>query len=287
MSLQTQIWIKDIQEKLNSANQFSQFAKDHTVYVNNNTVHIPNAAAPSTVTRNNSTLPLVPTTRTDVDLTYVLDKFNTASKYVEDLEAVELSYGLRQSIFGQDMNELNDVINDWMIYDWSYYAASGASMVETSAVTFADLLSLAQKFDADNISRRGRKLLVTPAIAKAIYSIDRLEKTNDVNNMISIDGYMGRMAGFDIFVRDTVVEATGTTGAYTIIAPDTATGVTGKDCAIAWHAEYVARAMGTISPFVNEKDALYQGTLLSFAVRSKGSCMRSDGKGVYGLVLTA
>jgi len=287
MALQTQVWIKDIQEKISSLNQFTQFALDHSIYVNNNTVHIPNAAAPSAVSRNNATLPLVPTTRTDADLTYILDKFNTAAKYVEDLEAVELSYGLRQSIFGQDWAEINDVINDWMIYDWSNYAASGASMVETTAITFDNLLSLAQKFDADNISRRGRKLLVTPAIAKSLYAIDRLENTNDVNNMISIDGFMGRMAGFDIFVRDTVVEATGSTGAYTIIAPDTATGVTGFDTAIAWHPSYVARATGAITPFVNEKDALYQATLLSIAVRSKGSCMRSDGKGVYGLVLTA
>lgn len=287
MSLQTEVWIRDIQEKLNSANQFNQFAVNHSIYVANNKVHIPNASAPSSVTRNNATLPLSPTTRTDVDLSYTLDKFSTAAKYVEDLEAVELSYDLRQSIFRQDYAELNDTINDWLLYDWGNSAASGASMVETTAITFDNLLSLGQKFDADNIERRGRKLVVTPAMAKAIYSIDRLENTESTNNMISIDGYMGRMAGFDIFVRDTVLEATGTTGAYTIYAPDVATGVTGLQCALAWHPDYVARAMGSIVPFIDLNNPLYQGSLLSLAVRSKGSKLREDGKGVYGLVITA
>jgi len=287
MALQTQIWIKDIQEKLSSANQFSQFAKNHSPYVNNNTVHIPNAAAPSLISRNNATLPLVPAARTDVDLTYTLDKFSSAAKYIEDLEAVELSYDLRQSIFGQDMAELNDTVNDWLLYNWALTAASGASLVECTAVTFATMLSLAKKFDADNISRQGRKLICTPAIAEQIYGIDRLENTETVNNMISIDGYIGRMAGFDIMVRDVVLESTGATGAYTIYAPDVATGKTGFEVALAWHPDYVAAASGTPKVFLTENDPLYQGTLISLGVRNAGKNLRTDGKGVYGIINTS
>lgn len=286
MALQTEIWVQDIQEALNSANQFSQFAMDHTAFVNNYTVHIPQAGAASDVTRNRSSLPASIGARTDSDLTYNLAHYTTAPKYVFDIKDVELSYAKRQSIFRQDFNELNDTINDWLIYNWASTAASGTSVVESTGITFDTMLNLAKKFDSDNIARRGRKLLVTPSIAKAIYSIDRLENTNDVNNMISIDGYIGRMAGFDIFVRDTVLEATGTTGGsdWTFATPEVATGVTYKEAALAWHPDYVCRAEGDIQVFARENDPAYYGPIMSFGVRHGGKNMRSDGKGVYALV---
>lgn len=285
MALQTEIWISDIQEALNSANQFNQFSMDHSAFVENHTVHIPQAAAASSVTRNRTSLPASISERTDSDLTYTLDHFTTDPKNVFNVKDIELSYSKRQSIFRQDFAKLNDTINDWLIYNWAKDAASGSSALETSAITFDDMLELAKNFDADNIPRRGRKLLVTPSIAKEIYSIDRLENTNDVNNMISVDGYIGRMAGFDIFVRDTVLKATGTTGGSDWEFEDPSyTGSTYHESALAWHPDFVARAQGSIIPFLDEGNPAYYGSIMSFAVRNGGKNIRSDGKGVYSLV---
>jgi hypothetical protein len=286
-SIYTEHWLKNqVQEKIASANNFLQYSKDHTPFVNNTRVHIPQAASPSSISVDNSSFPLSVNTRSDSDNYYDIHKFSSDAMQVEDMEAVELSYDLKDSILSQDINEIRDIINDYMLYYWAEDAASGSSLVETSSITFDDMLSLAEKFDEDNISRMGRKFIVNPSMAHSLYKIDRFEKTNDLNNNISIDGYVGRLAGFDIFVRDTVLEASGSTGssALTIIPPSVATGVTEYDVGLAWHPDYVSRAFGDVKLFMTDNHPLYQGTLLSFAVRAGGNKMRSDGKGVYGLV---
>ena len=88
-------------------------------------------------------------------------------------------------------------------------------------------------------------------------------------------GIVGRLYGFDFYMRSTVfrVVAAGTSMPSSAGATDSAAG-------LAWQEDCVSRAMGNHELFENEKDALYYGDVMSALVRAGGKYIRNDKKGV-------
>ncbi len=74
MALQVQIWIKSIIEGLFADNSFASRSIDHSEFVNNKTVHVPNAGSAPGVVKNRNVFPAQVTTREDVDLEYGMDE---------------------------------------------------------------------------------------------------------------------------------------------------------------------------------------------------------------------
>ncbi len=283
MALSRELWIKQIREALNDNNDFNRFSVNHSSFVNRGTVHVPNAGSPSDVVRNRTTIPATASNRTDSDLTYDIDHFTTDPIQLGfyKLEDIELSYDKLKSVMSQDMAKLKDTINDWLIYKWAVDAASPSSekIVESSGpIDFSHLLDLAEIMDRDQIPRSNRKLLVNPEIARDLLDIDRLSKTESLNNQVSVDGFIGRLAGFDIIERGRVVETDVGTG--DIVDPT----LSGQPTAVAWHPGFVSKAYGEIEVFERTEDPLVYGSIVSFGVRAGGSHMRTDFKGVYSLV---
>ena len=75
MALQVEIWVKSIIEGLFANNTFAARSVDHSEFVNEKTVHVPNAGAAPNVEKNRTVFPANVTERKDVDLTYQMDEF--------------------------------------------------------------------------------------------------------------------------------------------------------------------------------------------------------------------
>ena len=101
MALQVEIWVKSIIEGLFANNTFAARSVDHSEFVNEKTVHVPNAGAAPNVEKNRTVFPANVTERKDVDLIYQMDEFTVDPVRIPHAEQVELSYNKRESVTRQ------------------------------------------------------------------------------------------------------------------------------------------------------------------------------------------
>jgi hypothetical protein len=175
MALQKEIWINDIQENLFKGQEFMSSSVDHSAFVDNAIVHLPQAGANPAVETNRSVFPATISERTDSEKTYALRNYSTDPIRLRNLDEIQTSYAKRSSILGQHTELLNETIGDNVCFDWGI--ATGARVLRTSGtaivdalapsatgarkvVTRADIRNLAKVLDKDNVAMAGRMLLM-------------------------------------------------------------------------------------------------------------------------------
>jgi len=304
-ALQTEVWAKDIQENLYMGNEFMKMATDHSDWVNHKTVHIPQAGSGPGVERNRAIFPAAIGQRTDTELTYSLNQYTTDPILIQNLEELQISYNKRKSVLFNMWQALSFVVSTQSLYAW---APSGASrFVRTSGststlnlphstatgsrkmVTIQDITKLKAILDADNIPQSGRILLVP----QYMYNIDILNIAGVVQayqfgSAVAPNGVVARLMGFDIMIRSEVLvyDNTATPVIKAINGDGTLTSAATSDngAILAFHPDYVCHALGSITPFYNENDPVYFGSILSAEVMHGASKLRSDQKGVAALI---
>lgn len=296
MAIQKEIWESSIVEHLFADDSFMSKAYNANEYVNQGKiVHIPQAGAPSSVSKNRSELPAAVKKRTDSDLTYTLAEFTTDPVLIPHAETIELSYDKRESVLRQDKMALFDKVAHDFIFNWSpakshTISTSGAetdgaphstATGKRLALTRKDVLDLMYRFNRDNVPQEGRYLLLDAAMYSQL-----------LNDLTSADaqafhalanpakGILGQFCSFNIMMR---AEA----ALYTSSGPkswDTAAAAGDLGAALAWHEQSVVRALGEVKAFEQEGDPTYYGDIYSFLVRAGGRIRRSDNKGVWAIV---
>lgn len=291
MALNREIWIRDIVEGFFPNNSFVVRSIDHSMYVNNKTVHIPNAGGEPEVKKNNSSYPVSATKRTDQDLTYSIDDYKVVPIHIQDSEVVELSYDKRQSIIAQSKNVLQrtaieGVLNSWIPASPLKYETSGSSVAahiptatgNRKAMSTADVRALKKMMDKDDIPAEGRYVLLDAEMYNQL--LDSMTDAEVVNFLAGANvenGVIGRYMGFEFYMRSKVLKSdnTGTKKEW-------GTSAAATDCAagVAWHSGCVSRALGDIIMFDDQDNPLYYGDIVSFEVRAGGTCIRQDKKGL-------
>ena len=289
MALQKQIWLNSIVELLFANNTFAARSIDHSAFVTNKTVHVPNAGSAPSVTKNRSVFPASAAQRTDYDLTYDINEYSTDPVHIQNAEQVELSYNKRESVLKQMKAALADSVHIDLALSWvpSGYAKVGTSGAATpshlasttgnrQAMTKADVLAIKNLFDLDDAPQGGRCMLLDAVMYNQLLS--SLSESEAAAFNASVDaqrGIVGKLYGFDFYMRSTVfrVVAAGTSMASSTAATNSAAG-------LAWQEDCVSRALGNHELFENEKDALYYGDVMSALVRAGGKYIRNDKKGV-------
>ena len=310
MALIKEIWVADVQEALNRNADFLPYSIDDSAYIAFGTVHIPQSGANPTVVKNPATFPLNISERTDADRTYAMNQFALEPTLITNLDELQISYDKRQSVLGQQITTLTQRIGDEVAISWT--ATGAANIVSTSgsavatalapgatgtrkAVTLADIQSLAQKLDKDNVPRQGRKLLMATDMFWQLLSIDNVIRgsynafqTSQPNVMQT--GVVMQLFGFDIMIRPVVsVFATGATSPKAFGA---ATATTDMLACIAFHQTTVRRALGAMNPLYdagsngNGKPE-YLGSIFNMEVMLGSAIGRDDMKGVATLVQVA
>lgn len=292
MALQKQIWLNSIVEKLFASNTFAARSTDHSAFVTDKTVNVPNAGGAPGVTKNRSTFPATATQRTDYDLTYDINEYSTDPIHLQHSEEVELSYNKRESILKQMKSALadkahTDLALSWVPTGFAKVATTGANAPahlkgatpatgNRKSMTKADVLAVKNLFDLDDIPQEGRCILLDAVMYNQLLaSLTESEAMAFLNSADAQRGVLGKLYGFDFYMRSTVFRmvAAGTAMASTLAATDSAAG-------LAWQEDCVSRAMGDNELFENEDDALYYGDVMSALVRAGGSYIRNDKKGV-------
>jgi hypothetical protein len=293
MALQKEIWINSIVEGLFADNTFANKSIDHSGFVDGKTVHIPGAGAAPSVTKTRATA-LANLTglagRTDTDLSYNISIYYAGPILIEKPEQVELSYNKRESVLKSLKTALADAVHVDLLNGW--VPDSGATVIATSgantpahapsatgnrkAVTKADVRRLRTVFDKWNIPQTGRYLLLDAEMyGQLLGDLTDTEAAAFLSTASATTGIVGKLYGFDVFLRSVVLATTaaGAKKTGSAAATDSAAG-------LAWSSESVSRALGSTQLNENNDDALGFGDILSATVRAGGSYVRGDKTGV-------
>lgn len=289
MALQKEIWLNSIIELLFADNTFAARSINHSAFVTDKTVHVPNAGSAPAVTKNRSVFPASASQREDYDLTYTINEYSTAPIHLQHSEAVELSYNKRESILKQMKAALADSVHADLVAAWvpTGYAKVGTSGAAAPAhmpsstgnrqsMTKADVLAVKSLFDLDDIPQTGRCMLLDAVMYNQLMASLSDSEANAFNASVNAQrGILGNLYGFDFYMRSTVlrVNAAGTTLNPTAAATTSAAG-------IAWQEDCVSRAEGNHQIFDDTDNPLFYGDVMSALVRAGGSYIRNDKKGV-------
>ena len=295
MAVNKELWRPDIIEALFKSNLWMNRSFNADEYVvGARIVHIPQAGAPSNVERNRVNLPAPIVKRGDTDITYVLDEYTSDPRLITDIDKKELSYDKRQSIIRDDTGMMMQVAGDNMLYNWAKNVTAGNKIVTTGAaatgtapgatgnrkiVTEADIRNAQTLMNKLNVPKEGRVMILPSEFLNQLMSDNNLKYAfQQVVNLR--EGSVGRLWGFDLYERSTVlVETTGAS----IKLPEAASATDDNECALFYHENLVERALGEVSMFDNPGQAEYYGDIVSFLVRLGGRNRRADNVGV-GLI---
>ena len=299
MGIVLETWAKYIVGRFWKDNEFLRNAYDDSDYVlQGRIVHVPQIGAKPTVTKNRSVFPATAVRRTDTEVLYSLDEYTTDPSHIPNIDSVHLSYSKQDSILGDHMSVMSELVADDMLVKWAanatvVYTTGGSGAATVPAVTgqtgtrlgfhHSDLQKLMIKMNVDNIPKDGNRfVLIDDNMFDYFYtslsdtSAKDFSRFNDAAN-----GIIGRLHGFNIMTRSSVLQATSL-GA--ISALGAALGATDKLASFAWHKNSVAFAMGDKMLFQDLKNPLYYGDIYSVLLMGGGRVRRTDGKGVYAIL---
>jgi hypothetical protein len=292
MALQKEIWLSSIIAQLFALNTFAVRSIDHSAFVNNKTVHVPAAGSLTAST----TKPTAAQTRTDTDLSYDLQNYYVPWIVVERLEQVELSYNMRESISAQIVAAIQDLmyrnlITGWLPSGFTKLATTGGAAGKTVAATApsatgtryamskADVLAVRKQFDKWDIPLEGRCLLLSADMYnQLLQDLTEAEGNAFLSTANAGSGIVGKIYGFEVYMRSTVLTMTGA-GA---IKTGAAAGTDGEG-GLAWHAGSVSRAIGKVNVYGNNGDPTLYGDAISCDCRAGGRNIRSGGIGVLAI----
>lgn len=306
MALQTEVWVDDIQKVLFQQNPFLNFAKDHSAFISNKTVHIPQAGASPSVTKNRSIYPGTISQRADTDLTYDMMNFTADPTHMTNIDQLQINYNKRQSIMDSYYEKLGNVMGNTILYQW---APSGSTRIVSTtgsasalslphstatgtrkAITLLDISKAKAKLDNDNVPADGRILLMPADMYNnELLAISEIKQFYSYNAEVLKTGIAGYIYGFAVMIRpqvfvydaSNVIKAIDDEGE--IITPAT----DDFNACLAYHPKYVSRALGAINVIFNPDRAEYYGGIFSAEVNMGASKMRSDQKGVVAIVQAA
>lgn len=313
MAIDKELWIQTIQDTLTKNDEFLSIGQDHSGYVTNTQVHVPQAGANPTIVKNAQTFPLAITDRTDTDLTYNMNKFFAPPIRIGRDETQFLSYDKRASVLGSYMRKMKNVLGNNTLYAWAPTLV-GSQVITTGTATAKSLAPGATgtrkaPILADFFSCRSILGMQNLNPSDTIYGIvpENMywELLNDTNiskalewgdSAVAPTGKVPMIAGIKLIRRSSVVVynnafSVGVTPAALKTVNDegtpSSTATTDNQAILVISESYVSKALGAIEVFNNEKVAEHFGDILSTYVVHGASKLRTNEEGVVALIQTA
>ncbi len=300
MAIQREIWEDHIEGNLFKNNEFLLASTDASQFVlQGKVVHIPQAGALPTVTKDRSSLPATVTQRADVDITYPLNEFTTDPILIPNADTMELSYDKRESVLSEHEAALRQVTADSVLIDWapatSIISTTGAAVASHLTGTTgnrkkfstADLKNAMLTLNKQNIPLEDRFALLSADMYQQL--TDELTDTlyRDFSQTFDAkNGILGKLYGFNIMMRSSVVTYTNDSTPVVNVY-GAAPAATDNDAVLCWQKNAVERALGDVVFYERVGDPTYYGDVYSVLVRMGARKRRSDEKGIVAILQAA
>jgi hypothetical protein len=294
-ALQTEVWVADIQEKLYYGNEFLFLAQDHSQFIENKTVHVPQAGNSPNVVKNRTAVNTDPIQRTDSEITYDLDNYTTDPILVKSIEDLQVSYAKRQSVLSSHIATLSDTIATSTLQKWAVTVSNTHVLRTTGAntgtlpnatatgtrlkTTKEDIARASARMDLDKIPAQERYMVMPASMFYDLFTDSDLVRSRaTINADMLSKGVIAELFGFNIIKRGEVVKYTSA-GTNTLIASGVADAATDCAGAVGFSRFMTSQALGAIKVYANEGDAQKYGDVFSAEVNHGAHYLRPNNIG--------
>lgn len=182
------------------------------------TVHINTIGAITVKSYTKNTDIDAPETLTTTDQTLVIDQAKYFNFQVDDVDKVQAAGELVDTAMGRAAYALADVSDAYLLGVIAAGAAAGntigsaaAPVAITASNVYENIVKLKTKLDKANVPNTGRTIVVPPDVHSLLLLDDRFAKsTATAGQEALINGLVGRIAGFDVYMSNNVKTGTGT-----------------------------------------------------------------------------
>ena len=297
--VRTQVWRKKLAENLYPDDSYMVKSVDLSKDVSNHMINLSTAPLPPNVVKNRVG-DGVAVERPAVADIFQIDEYTTDPEKIRSKSETETAFSYRLSMIENHKKALAEQIANNMAFNWAPVAS--ANQVRTSGdareaivagatgnrkkITLADLIKVKIAFNKANIPQKGRCLLLDPEMYEDLMADEAVDQKRVEEKERLIDGVLGRLKGFDIMMRSTVVSYTN---AATPVKRDPSAAALGtaNGAAIAWHPDFVCRAVGQTEVFDDKRNPLIYGDVHSTLARAGGHFIYKDQKGVMAIIEAA
>lgn len=290
MALNKEVWIQQILEGFYPNDSFLTKPVNYSEFVDNHKLHIASAGIDPEVLVNNTTYPIGIVGREDDDNVIPLDKFETVNTLVRRPEAIEYSYQKLESVIGQHRATLRKSVATKAAHAYGPQAdashtpivtTTGAAYGSRKRLTFADILTLKERFDDGEIPLEDRYLVLHPKHVSDLL-LEDIKLFKDLTNLQAGEPF--KFAGFGCFTfsRMPFYRSKANGFAKVEFGKETEGDVFSS---IAFYAKEVMKADGDIFMYSRENDPEERATIVGFDKRFIALPMRN--KGVGAIVSTA
>ena len=152
------------------------------------------------------------------DQTLVIDQSKYFNFQVDDVDKVQAAGELVDTAMGRAAYALADVSDAYLLGVIAAGAAAGntvgsaaAPVALTASNVYENIVKLKTKLDKANVPNTGRTIVVPPDVHSLLLLDDRFAKsTATAGQEALINGLVGRIAGFDVYMSNNVKTGTGT-----------------------------------------------------------------------------
>lgn len=182
------------------------------------TVHINTIGAITVKSYTKNTDIDAPETLTTTDQTLVIDQAKYFNFQVDDVDKVQSAGELVDTAMGRAAYALADVSDAYLLGVIAAGASAGntigsaaAPVAITASNVYENIVKLKTKLDKANVPNTGRTIVVPPDVHSLLLLDDRFAKsTATAGQEALINGLVGRIAGFDVYMSNNVKTGTGT-----------------------------------------------------------------------------
>lgn len=159
-----------------------------------------------------------PEALTTTDQTLVIDQCKYFNFQVDDVDNAEVAGDLIDTAMGRAAYSLADVADAYLLKTIAAGAASGntvgaasAPIALTAANVYENIVKLRTKLDKANVPNPGRTIVVPPEVYALLLMDDRFAKSDAAAGQSALlNGEVGRVAGFTVYMSNNVRTGTGT-----------------------------------------------------------------------------
>lgn len=291
------LFSRDIQKNLFPEDEFYKQSKvDGGIDPDATFVEIPQSGSLPGTTKNETSFPLTAAQRTDNTLTYSVDAFNTDPTHLTHVNELTTNYSKRQDILEDHIDTLNERIAKNMAEVWhpatNTLSTTGSDRAtglpgatgNRKALTYEDLVKGMEILDRQDVSSKGRFMMVTPSMYADLLKIDKFIDFDFFNKKPVVDGSIGQILGMTVFKRsNSTIYSTGGTKKLFGASP----AVTDNESCLIWQEKFVRRAEGKVKVFARVNDPLFLGDIFNAIVRNGGTPSRTGGEGVINIMEAA
>lgn len=182
------------------------------------TVHINTIGAITVKSYTKNTDIDAPETLTTTDQALAIDQAKYFNFQVDDVDKVQAAGELVDTAMGRAAYALADVSDAYLFGVIAAGAAAGntigsaaAPVALTASNVYENIVKLKTKLDKANVPNTGRTIVVPPDVHSLLLLDDRFAKsTATAGQEALINGLVGRIAGFDVYMSNNVKTGTGT-----------------------------------------------------------------------------